>query len=72
MRYRHHLRELSRKTQAVRQVAPELTAALSERYGRLWMVLERERGGHEAARSLARLLRAVAEHGEERARGVPR
>ena len=70
VRYRHYLRELSRKPQAVRQVAPELTAELGEPYGRLWALLERERGGHEAARSLARLLRAMAEHGEERVRGA--
>lgn len=45
--YRHYLAELARKPQTVRQVAPELVAAL----------LESERGGHEAARALARLLR---------------
>ena len=68
VRYRHYLGELSRKPQAVRQVAPELVAELGEPYGRLWTLLEDERGGHEAARSLARLLRAMAEHGEERVR----
>ena len=66
--YRHYLGELSRKPQAVRQVAPELLAELGEPYGRLWAQLEDERGGHEAGRSLARLLRVVAEHGEERVR----
>ncbi len=66
--YRHYLRELSRKPQALRQVAPELLAELGEPYGRLWALLESERGGHEAARALARLLRALAEHGEERVR----
>ena len=64
--YRHYLGELSRKPQAVRQVAPELLAELGEPYGRLWALLVGERGGHEAARALARLLRAVAEHGEQR------
>ena len=34
--YRHYLGELSRKPQAVRQVAPELLAELGEPYGRLW------------------------------------
>ena len=49
-------------------MAPELLAELGEPYGRLWALLEGERGGHEAARALARLLRAPAEHGEERVR----
>ena len=44
--YRHYLGELSRKPQAVRQVAPELLAELGEPYGRLWAQLEDERGGH--------------------------
>ena len=66
--YRHYLGELSRKPQAVRQVAPELLAEMGEPYGRLWAQLEGERGGHEAGRALARLLRAVAEHGEEHVR----
>ncbi len=70
VRYRHYLGELARKPQAVRQVAPELLAELGEPFGRLWVLLEGERGGHEAARALARLLRAVDEHGEERVRGV--
>ena len=47
--YRHYLGELSRKPQALRQVAPELLAELGEPYGRLWALLEGERGGHEAA-----------------------
>ena len=63
--YVHYLDELSRKPQAVRQVAREL---LGEPYGRLWALLEGQPGGHEAARALARLLRAVAEHGEDSVR----
>ncbi len=70
VRYRHYLDELARKPQAVRQVAPELVAELGEPFGRLWSRLEPALGGHEAARSLARLLRAVGEHGEERVREV--
>ena len=66
--YRHYLGEFSRKPQAVRQMAPELLAGMGEPYGRLWALLEGERGGHEAGRALARLLRAVAEHGEEHVR----
>ena len=66
--YLHYLGELSRKPQAVRQVARELLGEMGEPYERLWALLEGERGGHEAARALARLLRAVAEHGEESVR----
>ena len=70
VRYRHYLSELARKPQAVRQVAPELVAELGEPFGRLWTLLEPALGGHEAARTLARLLRTVHEHGEERVREV--
>ena len=70
VRYRHYLDELARKPQAVRQVAPELVAELGEPFGRLWSRLEPTLGAHEAARSLARLLRLVGEHGEERVREV--
>jgi len=65
VRYRHYLPELSRKPQAVRQVAPELVAELGEPYGRLWDLLEQTHGGLEAARTLARLLAAVTTHGED-------
>jgi hypothetical protein len=42
IRYRHYLSELSRKPQAVRQVAPELICELGEPYGKLWeMLVER-------------------------------
>lgn len=68
VRYRHYLGQLSRKPQALRQVAPELVNELGGPYARLWTLLEEERGGHEAARALARLLQTVAEHGEERVR----
>ena len=68
--YRHYLGELARKPQAVRQVAPELVAALGEPFGRLWTRLEREQGAQEGARTLARLLRSLEEHGERRVREV--
>jgi transposase len=68
--YRHYLAELARKPQAVRQVAPELVAELGEPFGRLWERLEAERGGHDGARGLARVLRAVREHGEESVRAA--
>ena len=47
---------------------PELIDELGGPYARLWTLLEDDRGGHEAARALARLLQAAAEHGEERVR----
>ena len=68
--YRHYLAELARKPQAVRQVAPELVDELGEPFGRLWARLEAERGGHDGARALARVLRVVREHGEEPVRAA--
>ena len=51
IRYRHYLRELAHKPQAVRQVAPELVEELGEPFGRLWVMLEGTYG-------------AIAEQGE--------
>ncbi len=68
VRYRHYLPELSRKPQAVRQVAVELVAELGEPYGRLWQLLVATHGGLEAGRTLARLLAAIGNHGEEAVR----
>ena len=65
VRYRHYLPELSRKPQALRQVAPELVAELGEPYGKLWCLLEEAHGGIEAARTLARLLAVIDREGEE-------
>lgn len=63
--YRDYLGELSRKPQAVRQVAPELTGELGEPYGRLWSLLERTHGPQKGARVLAGVLGAIHDHGEE-------
>jgi len=63
--YRDYLGELSRKPQAVRQVAPELVAELGEPYGRLWALLARTHGERQGARLLAGVLGAVVDHGEE-------
>lgn len=68
VRYRHYLAELSRKPQAVRQVASELVAELSEPFARLWWRWESEQDAQEASRSLARLLRTLDQHGEQRVR----
>jgi len=65
IRYSDYLLELSRKPQAVRQVAPELMAELGEPFGELWKLLEQTHGGQEAGRILARVLSAVVQHGTE-------
>ena len=63
--YRDYLRELSRKPQAVRQVAPELVIELGEPYRRLWTLLELTHGGRQAGRILAGVLGAINDHGEK-------
>ena len=63
--YRHYTGELSRKPQAVRQVAPELLDELGEPYRRLWELLEEAHGAAKAARVFAGVLGAVEEHGEQ-------
>lgn len=65
IRYRHYLSELSRKPQAVRQVAPKLVRELGEPYGKLWDMLTERYGAKEASSILARLLGAVLDHGED-------
>ena len=64
VRYRHYLRELAKKPQAVRQVAPELVAELGEPYGRLWELLESRHGARDAARVLTQIVGAIVDHGE--------
>ena len=67
---RHHLPELARKPQAVRQIAPELLAELGEPWSSLWQLLAATHGQLEAARILAKLLGTLDKHGEERLRPV--
>jgi transposase len=62
--YRHYIGELSRKPQAVRQVAPELIGELGEPYGRLWQLLEDSHGARKAGRVLAGVLGVIEDHGE--------
>lgn len=62
--YRDYIKELSRKPQAVRQVAPELTEELGEPYRKLWGLLEQTHGGHRAGRVLAGILGAIRDHGQ--------
>lgn len=63
--YSHYFEELSRKPQALRQVAPELLDELSPSYRRLWTMLEQQHGSLETARMFAKLLSVVVEHGHE-------
>lgn len=56
VQYRHYRRELGRKPQAVRQVAPALLAQMGEPYQMLWERLVGRRGEREAARVLSRLI----------------
>lgn len=62
--YRDYLKELSRKPQAVRQVAPELVEELGEPYRQLWTLLEHTHGGRQAGRILAGILGAINDHGQ--------
>jgi transposase len=63
--YRHYLDELSRKPQALRQVAPELLGELASPYRDLWRLLVDRQGSADASRAFARILGAVCDHGEE-------
>lgn len=63
--YRDYMRELSRKPQAVRQVAPELVTELGEPYHRLWSLLQSTHGPQKASRVLAGVLGAIHDHGEQ-------
>ncbi len=65
VQYRHYLSELSRKPQALRQVAPELLAELGAPYDELWRRLVDRYGPLEAARQFARVLSRVCEQGEK-------
>jgi hypothetical protein len=63
IQYQHYLDELSRKPQALRQVAPELIAELGQPYGRLWSLLAGRYGALEGARVLSKVLGAAEDHG---------
>jgi len=63
--YSDYLTELSRKPQAVRQVAPELLKELGEPFDELWRLLEQSHGGKEAGRIFAKVLSAVVQQGEK-------
>lgn len=62
--YRHYVRELARKPQALRQVASELIPALGAPFDVVWQLLVDERGPKQAARVFAQVLRALEVLGE--------
>jgi transposase len=62
--YRHYLRELAHKPQALRQVADELIAALGEPFAAAWRLLVDQHAPKQAARVFTQILRAVVERGE--------
>lgn len=66
--YRHYLRELSRKPQAVRQVAPELISQLGSPFDTFWSMLLKEHSQMKSARTLSRVLGLMIDHGENRVR----
>jgi transposase len=67
--YRHYLRELAHKPQALRQVADELIAALDEPFASAWRLLVDQHGPKQAARVFAQVLRAIEDRGEREVAG---
>lgn len=63
--YRHFLRELSRKPNAIRQISPSLLRDLGEPFGTVWTALAKEHGEEGAARQFAAILRLVNAQGLE-------
>lgn len=62
--YRHYLRELRRKPQAVRQCAGPLLAELGEPFATAWRLLVDERGPLGAARAFAEILGVIVDRDE--------
>jgi transposase len=67
--YRHYLRELAHKPQALRQVADELVAALDEPFAAAWRLLVDQHGPKQGARVFAQVLCAIVERGEREVAG---
>jgi transposase len=63
--YRHYVRELAKKPQAVRQVAAELVRDLGPVFGSAWRSLVDAHGPKEAARIFAKVLGYVEARGVE-------
>jgi hypothetical protein len=62
--YRHYIRELAHKPQALRQVVDELLVALDEPFAAAWRLLVDQHGPKQAARLFAQILRAIEERGQ--------
>jgi transposase len=65
VRYRHYVRELSRKPQALRQVADELMVELGDPFASAWRLLVDQQGAKQAARAFAQVLKGLEQHGEK-------
>lgn len=63
--YRHYVRELARKPQAVRQVAAELVRDLGEPFATAWRSIVDAHGPREASRIFAKVLTHVESRGLE-------
>jgi len=63
--YRHYVRELARKPQAVRQVAAELVRDLGAPFDRVWRQLVEVHGPREASRVFARVMGHLHERGSD-------
>lgn len=63
--YRHYVRELARKPQAVRQVAAELVRDLGPVFGSAWRSLVDAHGPKQASRIFAKVLAHVEARGAE-------
>jgi transposase len=61
--YRHYVRELARKPQALRQVASELVRDLGEPFGAAWRSLVDAHGPRQASRVFAKVLDHVERRG---------
>jgi transposase len=68
--YRHYVRELARKPQAVRQVAAELVRDLGPAFGSAWRSLVDAHGPREAARIFAKVLGHVEARGVDQVAGT--
>jgi hypothetical protein len=65
IRYRHYIRELARKPQALRQVADDLVAELGEPFTSAWRLFADQQGPKQAARAFAQILKGLEQHGEK-------
>jgi len=63
--YKHYLKDLARKPQALRQVAPEVIKELGEPFNTLWTHWMKNSSPLKAARALSQIIQAIVNHGEE-------